>query len=76
MKIIEMPNKPIMVAFVGFIFDKLFIGTIHKLGATVFTIAIIVWAYEEIFNGDNWIRRTLGVVVLGAVAYSLFTQLR
>lgn len=48
---------------------------LHKLGATTYTIAIIIWAYEEITSGINWARKLLGLVVIFTVAYSLFNQL-
>ena len=76
MKIIEFPNPPLIVAITGLIMGKISQGIFHKIGVTMFTVAIIVWAYEEIVHGDNWFRRVLGSFVLVGVAYSLFTQLK
>ncbi len=72
---IQLPNPPLIVAIVGLLISKVSSGILHKLGATVYTIAIIIWAYEEITSGVNWFRRLLGVIVLLTVAYSLFNQL-
>lgn len=74
MKILQVPNAPLIIAISGLIVSKVPNILLHKLGATTYTIAIIIWAYEEITSGINWIRRLLGLVVIFTVVYSLFNQ--
>lgn len=71
----QLPNAPLSIAIAGLIISKISSGLLYKLSITVYTIAIIVWAYEEITSGVNWFRRLLGLVVLLLTAYSLFNQL-
>ncbi|MEO6509116.1 MAG: hypothetical protein ABIO02_04120 [Patescibacteria group bacterium] len=75
MKIIQPPNPPLIVAISAWIISFIPIEIIHKLGRTVSTVAIIIWAYAELTKGVNWFRRLLGGVVLAFTAFSLFKQL-
>ncbi|MGB3094935.1 MAG: hypothetical protein WBB49_03565 [Microgenomates group bacterium] len=75
MKLLQVPNAPLIIAISGLIISKVPNVLLHKLGATTYTIAIILWAYEEITSGINWARKLLGLVVIFTVAYSLFNQL-
>ena len=74
MKIIEAPNKPIIIAFIFWLITKFSSGAIYAASETIFIIAIIIWSYLEIFKGDNWFRRALGIVVLLWTAYTLFNK--
>ena len=66
MKLLQVPNAPLIIAISGLIISKV---------PNAYTIAIIIWAYEEITSGINWARKLLGLVVIFTVAYSLFNQL-
>jgi hypothetical protein len=76
MIIFQKPNASIIIAALGWVISKLVRGPIGTIGAVVFTIAIIIWAYEEAVHGVNWFRKSLGWVVLLLVALSLFMQLK
>jgi hypothetical protein len=76
MIIYQKPNTSIIIAAVGWVIGKLVPGPIGVMGNVVFTIAIIIWAYEEIVHGVNRFRKFLGWIVLLLVAGSLFMQLK
>ena len=76
MIIYQKPNRTIIIAAVGWVIGKLVMGPIGTIGNVAFTIAIIIWAYEEIVHGVNWFRKSLGYVVLIITALSLFMQLQ
>lgn len=75
MTIIQKPNLPLTIAIFGFLTSKFTSGVFHKFGEVIYTVAIIVWAYQEITTGASWFRKLLGAVVLAVVSYSLFNQL-
>lgn len=75
MKLIQLPNLSLIIAALGFVASKATNGIVHKLGSVVFTVAIIIWAYQEISSGINWFRKLLGVAILTAISFSLFKQL-
>ena len=61
----QFPNIPIIVWGVSLVITKIFNeGTIHTLASTISFGAIFTWAYLEIFQGVNYFRRALGIVVL------------
>ena len=76
MIIAQSPNPPVIIALIALLISKLTTGIAQKISIIIFTVFIVIWAYEEIVHGVNWFRRTLGIIVLLAVAYGLFFQLR
>ena len=65
----QMPNLPILV-WVGAISLKLIFtsGQTYLLLDTIAFGALFTWAWEELFQGVNYFRRSLGLVVLiGAI---------
>jgi hypothetical protein len=72
--IAQMPNLPIIVwisaSLLGLIFTT---GKINTGLNLVAFGSLFTWAWEELFQGVNYFRRTLGLIVLiGAIAFSLF----
>jgi hypothetical protein len=70
--IAQLPNPPLLLAFVGWGLARESSGTAHEVGRVVFTLALAVWACEEAVSGVNWFRRLLGAgtliwVVVGVV---------
>ena len=76
MKIFQVPNKSLVIALSGLLISKIPNTLIQSTGITIYTIAIIIWSFEEIKSGANWFRRILGIIVMSSVAYSLITQLK
>lgn len=73
--IFQKPNLLVIIAAAGFAVSKVTGGSIQQLARVVFTMAIIIWAYEEAATGVNLFRKLLGAVVLLITALSLFNQL-
>ena len=67
--IAQMPNLPILV-WVGATLLKLIFtnGQTHLILDTIAFGTLFTWAWEELFQGVNYFRRGLGLVVLiGAI---------
>ena len=67
--IAQMPNLPILV-WVGAVLLKLIFtsGQIYLLLDTIAFGTLFTWAWEELFQGVNYFRRGLGLLVLiGAI---------
>lgn len=59
------PNLPIIVWVVSVVLQKLISnGTIYNLVSVIGFGALFTWAWLEIFQGSNYFRRILGLVVL------------
>ncbi|MGV0028244.1 hypothetical protein [Phormidesmis priestleyi] len=71
--IAQMPNLPILVWITATLLKLVFTtGNIHSgLDAIAFG-SLFTWAWQELFQGVNYFRRSLGLVVLvGAIASRL-----
>ena len=61
----QAPNLPLLVWFPAMIMSKIVqTGTVHNLFDLVAFGAIFTWAWLELFQGDAYIRRAFGLVVL------------
>ena len=61
----QMPNIPLLTWVIATILAKVFThGKSHDLFTTVAYGALFTWALMEIFSGVNYLRRTLGLIVL------------
>ena len=68
----QMPNFPIVAWFVAMVLDKCFDGRFgHTMGLLSFG-ALFTWAWLELFEGVNYFRKTLGLVVLILIIWSRF----
>ena len=76
MTIFQKPNRLLIIAIIGFAISRITGGSAHLIASTVFTMAIIIWAYEEATQGVNVFRKLLGATVLVIIGVSLFGQLR
>jgi len=56
--ILQAPNPPVLVASAGWLADKAAGGS--GLGRAVFYAALAVWAWQEVTDGANWLRRLFG----------------
>lgn len=71
--IAQMPNLPILVWLSATLLGLLIpTGNLHRgLDAVAFG-SLFTWAWQELFQGVNYFRRSLGLVVLlGAIALKL-----
>ena len=62
--LVQFPNAPLLVAIGAWIVAELTVGTVHDVARGVVTAGLVIWALLELVQGSNWVRRTLGAVVL------------
>jgi hypothetical protein len=69
----QMPNLPIMVWLASTLLQLIFTdGKIHTGLDLVAFGSLFTWAWQELFQGVNYFRRAIGLVVLvGAIALKL-----
>lgn len=75
MKIIQLPNPPLIVALGASSVSMVTRGVVQATFRAIFFTALTIWAYEEVVHGANWFRRSLGAVVAGCTLYSLAMRL-
>jgi hypothetical protein len=71
--LVQFPNAPLLVAVGGLLVAALTDGSVHFYARAAFYAGLSAWAWEELADGANWVRRALGagglvyvVVRLGA----------
>jgi len=63
--IAQMPNPPLLVWLVATLLQFIFTGgKIHTALDLVAFGSLFTWAWQELFQGANYFRRVLGLVVL------------
>ncbi len=69
----QMPNLPLLVWLAATLLQFILTsGTIHTGLDLVAFGSLFTWAWQELFQGVNYFRRTLGLVVLvGAIALKI-----
>ncbi len=68
-KIAQFPNPPMIVSLIaGTLARKAEHERAARAAALISNLALLVWAYEEVTDGANWLRRLFGV---GGGAYAI-----
>ena len=57
----QFPNLPLSIALLAGAAGHFLGGGAHAYAASVSSLALTIWAYEELVHGVNWFRRLLGV---------------
>lgn len=68
--IAQKPNLPILVWVASIIITRLSSGEIQSIFSLIGFGALFTWAWLEIFQGDSYFRRALGLVVLVFTIYN------
>jgi len=68
--ITQSPNLPIIVWIIATVISKFTEGTIQTFFGLIAFGAIFTWAWLELFQGVNYLRKALGLAVLIATIYS------
>jgi hypothetical protein len=63
--VVQMPNAPLLVATAGWLADKAAGGSGYA--RAVFFAGLAVWAWQELTDGANWLRRVFGAAGLAYV---------
>jgi hypothetical protein len=56
----QFPNAPLLVALGGLLVAALTDDSVHSYARAVFYAGLAAWAWEELADGANWVRRALG----------------
>jgi len=65
----QLPNAPLIVALAGLSASWVTDGSTHSYARGVFYAGLSAWAWGELSEGANWVRRTMGA---GGLAYVVF----
>ena len=60
----QLPNAPLSVALGGLLVSAVTDGSVNAYARAVFYSALAVWAWQELFDGVNWVRRAIGAAGL------------
>jgi hypothetical protein len=74
--IAQFPNDALITAFVAGQLAGMLHGTEHFDAQAVSYLAMMVWAYEELFHGVNWFRHLLGLAYVISTGTHLAVALR
>jgi hypothetical protein len=66
--IAQFPNRPLLMAMAAGAVARRADGETARVAGLLSKAALLVWAYQEITDGANWLRRLFGV---GGAAYAL-----
>jgi hypothetical protein len=69
--IAQLPNIPLIVWLAASVLAVVTTGTLHTILHYTATVALVVWAGDELLRGVNPFRRLLGAVVLAWQVFSL-----
>jgi hypothetical protein len=69
--VIQFPNLPLALAFVGGQAASRLHGSAHFYAQGISYLSMAVWAYLELFEGVNWFRRLLGAFYVASTAVHL-----
>lgn len=62
--VVQFPNAPLLVALAGWLVAALTGGSVHSYARGVFYAGLAAWAWEELTDGVNWVRRGFGIAGL------------
>jgi hypothetical protein len=62
--LVQFPNVPLLVALGGLLVAALTDGSAHAYARAVFYAGLSAWAWGELADGANWVRRLVGVAGL------------
>ena len=74
--VVQVPNVPLLVALAASILSGLLHGGAAAYVDAVGRLALGVFAYLELTDGANWLRRAIGAGVLVYLVYTLGQDLR
>jgi hypothetical protein len=60
--LVQFPNPPLFVALGGLVVALLTDGSVHAYARGAFYAGLAGWAFGELTDGVNWVRRVLGAV--------------
>jgi hypothetical protein len=74
--VVQVPNLPLLIALAASILSGVLRGGAAAYIDAIGRLALGVFAYLELTDGANWLRRTIGAGVLVYLVYTLGQDLR
>src|SRR3954454_22218379 len=62
--LVQFPNAPLLAALVAWLVAALTERSVHAYARAAFYAGLAAWAWEELADGANWVRRSLGAAGL------------
>jgi len=62
--IVQFPNLPLLVALAATVVARLTDDSVHDYAYAIASVGFAAWAYLELSDGVNWLRRLLGLAGL------------
>ena len=69
--VVQFPNPPLIVALAGTVVAKFADGRVAAYADAIGRVSLAVFAYLELTDGANWLRRLLGAAVLAHLVHTL-----
>jgi hypothetical protein len=61
---VQFPNEALLVALGAWLVAALTDRSVHSYARAAFYAGLAAWAWEELADGVNWVRRSLGAAGL------------
>jgi hypothetical protein len=74
--LLQVPNAPLIVGLLALLIASALRGDAHSVALAVAYLGLAIWAYLELLDGANLVRRLLGLVVVIAIALHLASLIR
>jgi hypothetical protein len=74
--LIQLPNLPLLVALTASAVGRLTEGDAAAYANAIGRLALAIFAYLELTDGANWLRRLLGATIMAYLIYTLGQALR
>lgn len=58
--LVQFPNPPLLAAFAAWIVAALTTDAVHDYARAAFYVGLAAWAWLELAEGSNWVRRVFG----------------
>lgn len=73
--LVQLPNPPLLAATGAWLVAASTDGSVHDYARAAFYAGLGAWAWEEVTDGANWVRRALGAAGLAYVVVRVGTAL-
>ena len=74
--LVQVPNAPLLAAFAGWLVAALTGGLVHDCARATFYAGLAAWAWKELEDGANRVRRGIGAAALLFVVAKITEALR
>ena len=72
----QLPNAPLLAALAGWLVAAMTDGLVRDCARATFYVGLAAWAWKELQDGVNWVRKGLGAAGLVFVVVKIAEALR